>query len=91
MPPKVLNPGKAASCVKGTFDVIERLIRIWICKNVILRIFSMTRPSQDLAHFRVQNVDWDLAILSAFGASCNDHVSREIDLAPSQCQLLTFP
>ena len=57
MPPKVLNPGNAASCVKGTFDVIGRLIRVWICEDIILSIFSVTSLLQNLAHFRVQYLE----------------------------------
>ena len=69
MPPKVLNPRKTASCVKGTFDVIERLIRVWICEDIILSIFSVTSLLQNLAHFGVQNVQRNFAILPSLRAS----------------------
>jgi hypothetical protein len=91
MPPKVLNPGNAASCVKGTFDVIERLIRVWICEDIILSIFSMTSSFQNLAHFRIQDVQRNFAILSSLRASRNDHVTEKINLASPQVKLLTFP
>jgi hypothetical protein len=53
MPPKVFIPAMRQA-VKGTFDVIERLIRVWICEDIILSIFSVTTLLQNLAHFRAK-------------------------------------
>ncbi len=91
MPPKVLNTRKTASCMEGTLNVIERLIRVWICEYIILRILSVTSLLQNLAHFRVQNVQRNFAILPSLRASRNNNVTGKINLASSQVKLLTFP
>src|SRR6185503_4431297 len=91
VPPKVFNPGNAASCVKGTFDVIERLIRVWIREDIVLSIFSVTSLLQNLAHFRIQNVQRNFAILPSLRASRNNNVTGKINLASSQVKLLTLP
>jgi hypothetical protein len=76
--------------MKGALDVSERLTCVRVSKHIIINAFPATHLEQDLANFRVQNVQRDLTILSPLGLHGHNYIPREIYLIASQMQLFTF-